>query len=248
MKLLRVGFFCILSLLISSCATIQQEPQGRPTEFLAPTSDFTMRLPPFITIEVLKNSRVPVIGTTQRDGKTYRVVVLPVPAATALRFLINDDGSFEGSAINNTGSRMGFSYSPTPSNTRLVAETSVSQAPTASLKPEQTEAIRAALDAHLAASLKDPASAIQYAAGEPTECRNVINAPPQMRDSWCTCYFVNAKNSMGGYTGAQIGVVSLISTQPPYLMLDVPKELIGSPAGCKNVVSRDAGLIHALVK
>jgi hypothetical protein len=248
MKLVRATSFCILFSMVSSCATIQQGPQDQPTEFLAPTSDFAMRLPPFITIEVLKNSRIPVIGTTQRDGRTYRVVVLPVPAASALRFLINDDGSFEGSAINNTGSRMGFSYIPTPSTTRLIAESSVPPSPTAALKPEQIDAIRAALDAHLAASLKDPASAIQYAAGEPTECRNVINAPPQMRDSWCVCYFVNAKNSMGGYTGAQIGVVSLVSTEPPYLMLDVPRELIGNPSGCKNVVPRDSGFIHSLVK
>jgi hypothetical protein len=248
MKLVRVSCLCVLFSLICACATIQQAPQGQPTEFLAPTSDFTMRLPPFVTIEVLKNSRIPVVGTSQRDGKTYRVVVLPVPAAATLRFLINDDGTFEGSAISYTGARMGFSYSPNPSDTRLIPESAVPQAPTASLKPEQTEAIRAALDAHLAASLKDPMSAIQYAAGEPTECRNVINAPPQMRDSWCVCYFVNAKNSMGGYTGAQIGVVSLVSTEPPYLMLDVPKELIGNPAGCKSVVPRDAGLIHALVK
>jgi hypothetical protein len=246
MKILRIAFIAVMASLISSCASIQST--GRPTEFLTPTSDFTMRLPPFLTIEVQKNSRVPVIGSTQRDGKTYRVVVLPVPAASALRFLINDDGSFEGSAINNTGSRMGFSYSPTPADTRLVAEASVPPSPTVALKPEQYEAIRSALDAHLAATLKDPASSIQYSAGEPTECRNVANTPAQMRDSWCVCYFVNAKNSMGGYTGAQLGVVSLMSSEPPYLMLDIPKDLIVHPAGCKNVVPRDAALIHALVK
>ena len=248
MKALRAAFVAVLASLISSCATIQQAPMGQPTEFLAPTSDFTMRLPPFITVEVQKNSRIPVIGSTQRDGKSYRVVVLPVPAASALRFLINDDGTFEGSAINNTGSRMGFSYSPTPADTRLIAEASVPQPASVALKPEQSEAIRAALDSHLAASLKDPASAIQYSAGEPTECRNVANTPVQMRDSWCVCYFVNAKNSMGGYTGAQLGVVSLVSSEPPYLMLDLPKELINNPSGCKNVVPRDAALIHALVK
>ena len=248
MKLLRIACICVLLSLNSSCATIQSQPQGRVSEVLAPTSDFTMRLPPFFTIEVQKNSRVPVIGTTQRDGKSYRVVVLPVPAASALRFLINDDGSFEGSAINNTGSRMGFSYSPTPADTRLIAEASVPQPATVAVKPEQSEAIRAALDAHLAASLKDPSSAIQYAAGEPTECRNVANMPPNMRDSWCVCYSVNAKNSMGGYTGAQIGVAQLVTPEPPYLMLDIPKELIVQPAGCRNVAPRDSALIHALVK
>ena len=247
MTVLRTAFVAALVSLISSCATIQQSPTGRPIEFLVPTSDFTMRLT-FFTVEVQKNSRVPVVGTTQRDGKGYRVVVLPVAAASALRFLINDDGSFEGSAINNTGSRMGFSYSPTPADTRLVAEASVPQPVTATLKPEQSEAIRAALDAHLASSLKDPASSIQYSAGEPTECRNVANTPAQMRDSWCVCYFINAKNSMGGYTGSQLGVVSLISTEPPYIMLDIPKELVNQPAGCKNAAPRDAALIHALVK
>jgi hypothetical protein len=129
----------------------------------------------------------------------------------------------------------------TPSDARLVAE--------AAPKPEQTEAIRAALDAHLASSLKDPASSIQYSAGEPTECRNVATSTAvQLRDSWCVCYYVNAKNSMGGYTGAQLGVVSLINSEPPFFMLDMPKELINRPSGCKNVTPRDAALIHALVK
>jgi len=248
MNLTRAATICVLLSLVSSCASVQQSPPGRPTEFLVPTSDFTMRLPPFITIEVYKTSRVPVVGTTQRDGKTYRAVVLPAPAASALTFLINDDGSFEGSAINNTGSRMGFSYSPSPADTRLVAEALAPQPSTAAIAPEQSEDIRAALDAHLAASLKDPASAIQYSAGEPTECRNVVNAPAQFRDSWCVCFSVNAKNSMGGYTGAQLGVVSLVSTQSPYLMLDIPKELFVHPAGCKNVMPRDSALIHKLVK
>ena len=112
----------------------------------------------------------------------------------------------------------------------------------------RNQAIRAALDAHLAASLKDPASAIQYAVGTPTKCRNVMTGPVQTLDSWCVCYFVNAKNSMGGYTGAQLGVVSLIDSKQPYLMLDIPKELIVNPSGCGDVLPRNAALIHALVK
>ncbi|MHB8744828.1 MAG: hypothetical protein ACYC9L_17190 [Sulfuricaulis sp.] len=248
MKIIRVIVTCAVLCLISACSTIQQDQRGQPTEYLVPTSDFTMRLPPFVTIEVLKNARVPVIGTTQRDGKTFRVVLLPARAASGLRFLVNDDGTFEGSAINMMGERMGWSYTPVPGDARLIAEASAPQPASEALKPEQSEAIRAALDAHLAGTLKDPASAIQYAAGDPTECRNVVNAPPQLRDSWCVCYWVNAKNSMGGYTGAQLGVVSLVTTQPPYLMVDVPKNLIVQPAACRNVVPRDSGLIHALVK
>jgi hypothetical protein len=125
MKLLRTTIICLLISLLSSCATIDRAPQGRPTEFLMPSADFTMWLPPFIKIDVPKNSRIPVIGTTQRGGKSYRVVWLPAPAALLLRFLINDDGSFEGSAINGAGARMGFSYTPTPADIRLVAETPV---------------------------------------------------------------------------------------------------------------------------
>ncbi|MHB8742701.1 MAG: hypothetical protein ACYC9L_06200 [Sulfuricaulis sp.] len=112
----------------------------------------------------------------------------------------------------------------------------------------QKKAIQEALDAHLAASLKDPASAIQYAVGAPTKCRNVMIGPAQTLDSWCVCYFVNAKNAMGGYTGAQLGVVSLIDSKTPYLMLDIPKELIVNPSGCGDVLPRNAALIHARVK
>lgn len=237
----------ILSLL-SSCATIQPASLSQPTKVLSPTSDFTMRLPPFVRIEVLKNSRIPVLGVTHRNGKDYRVVALPAPAAAALTFLINDDGSFEGSAINTAGSRMGFSYNPVPSDVRLVSESSIPLTSSDIIGPDQAEAIRAALDAHLATTLKDPVSAIQYAAGEPTECRNVANVPPQARDSWCVCYSVNAKNSMGGYTGAKLGVVLLLSTKKPYRMIDIPEGSIVDNAACKNVNPRDAGLIHALVR
>jgi hypothetical protein len=132
-------------------------------------------------------------------------------------------------------------------NARLAKESEEERVKLAEVA-HQNEAIKAALDAHLAVSLKDPASAIQYAAGTPTKCRDVASVPVQISDSWCVCYFVNAKNSMGGYTGAQLGVVSLIDSKPPYLMLDMPKELIVNPSGCRNVVPRDAALIHALVK
>lgn len=116
---------------------------------------------------------------------------------------------------------------------------------------EQTrkdEAIRAALDDHLATVLKDPASAIQYAVGDPVSCNLVANLPTEIEDSLCICYRVNAKNSMGGYTGAELGVVSLVSQNPPYPMIDVPKDLINYPDGCGKVVPRDAAQIHALVR
>src|SRR5690349_3686669 len=100
--------------LLAGCATMQPVNPLTVSEYLVPSSDFTMRLPPFVTIEVLKNQQVPIVGSTTRDGRTYRIALLPAQAAGALRFLINDDGSFEGSAINYAGSRMGFSYTPNP--------------------------------------------------------------------------------------------------------------------------------------
>lgn len=248
MTRIRTAGFGLLLLLLAGCASTTPPPNAQPTEYLVPTTDFTMRLPPFVGIEVMKTARVSIIGTTQRDGKTFRIAVLPVRAASALRFLINDDGSFEGSAINFTGSKMGYTYAPVPSDVRLVSPTLVPLPTSIGLTPEQIEGVRAALDAHLASSLKDPMSAIQYSSGTPTECRNVADGPVEIRDAWCVCYFVNAKNSMGGFTGSQLGAVSLIGSKPPYLLVDMPKDLITHPAGCKGVVSRDAALIHALVK
>lgn len=248
MNLLRNAVTCILFVLLSSCATVTPVAPDRPAKILTPTKDFTMRIPPFFKVEILKNLRVPVVGTTQRNGKTYRVVILPAATASQLRFLINDDGSFEGSAINAGGDRMGWSYEPSPSDVRLIAESAAPPPPTLALTPEQVEEVRSALDSHLAATLKDPASAIQYSVGEPTECRNVASAVPSMRDDWCVCYMVNAKNSMGGYTGAQLSVASLITRGPPYIFTDVPRELINQPRGCKNISPRESKNIHELVK
>lgn len=87
---------------------------------LVATQDFTMQLPPFTSVGVLKSERIVVVGTTERDGRTYRVVRLPGAAASMLRFLIDESGAFEGSAINHMGNRMGFSYEATPANVRLV--------------------------------------------------------------------------------------------------------------------------------
>jgi hypothetical protein len=232
---------------LAGCATITPPSTSTVSEILTPTADFTMRLPPFVSIEVLKNSRIPVIGTTNKGDQTYRVVVLPARAASALRFLIKDDGSFEGSAINYAGSKMGFSYEPVPADVRLVNAATV---PVASplLTDEEQEAVRQALDKHLAQALKDPMSAIQYSASDAVPCRNVANVPSNMRDGLCVCYMVNAKNSMGGFTGAQLAVDSIMGGNgKPFLLLEIPKELIGSADGCANLKMRDSNLIHAQV-
>jgi hypothetical protein len=82
-----------------------------------------MLLPPFIHADVAQGAAGRIVGTTSRNGKTYRLVVLPDPAASALRLLLNDDGSFEGSAINNLNSEMGFSYKPDPADAKMISDT-----------------------------------------------------------------------------------------------------------------------------
>lgn len=106
--------------LLTGCASVQSSP-GQASEWLTPSNSFRMLLPPFVHADVAYGARVPVVGTTERSGHRYRVVVLPDPAASGLRILINDDGSFEGSAINLTGAMMGFSYEADPPRTKLVA-------------------------------------------------------------------------------------------------------------------------------
>jgi hypothetical protein len=83
---------------------------------------FRMLLPPLIHADVPQGAVCRVVGTTSRNDKTYRLVVLPDPAASNLRLLLNDDGTFEGSAINQLNAEMGFSYKPYPPEARLVGD------------------------------------------------------------------------------------------------------------------------------
>ena len=87
----------------------------------------TLRLPPFITVEIPKDSTARVVGKTERNGATLRVAVIQAPNAAALRFLLNDDGTFEGSAINYMGQRMGFSYRPDPPDLHFLENTVVNR-------------------------------------------------------------------------------------------------------------------------
>jgi len=107
-------------LFLGGCASIRSAPVGTPS-MLVTTSDFRMKLPPFVTMELPKGSYATVIGATDRKGHTYRVVTLPAPEAAALRFLLNDDGTLEGSAINASGAEMGFAYRPDPPDVQFVA-------------------------------------------------------------------------------------------------------------------------------
>ena len=98
----------------------QQQSQ---VEVVRADKAFRMLLPPFIHADVAQGAAGRIVGMTQRNGKAYRLVVLPDPAASALRMLLNDDGTFEGSAINNFNSEMGFSYKPDPPDAKMVGET-----------------------------------------------------------------------------------------------------------------------------
>lgn len=91
-----------------------------------PDRAFTLKLPPFMRVNVAAGEAMQFVGTTQRAGKTYRVVKIQQPAAAALGFLLNDDGTFEGSAVNVAGARMGFSYKPDPSGTRVLPDKDIS--------------------------------------------------------------------------------------------------------------------------
>jgi hypothetical protein len=87
---------------------------------------FRMLMPPVVHADVAQGAAARIVGTTQRNGKTYRLVILPDSGASNLRMLLNDDGSFEGSAINNFNTEMGFSYRPDPPDVRMVADPATS--------------------------------------------------------------------------------------------------------------------------
>jgi hypothetical protein len=92
-------------------------------DMLSATETFRLPLPPLMYTTINAGTAARVIGTTSRDGKTYRVVEVADQMANALRFLLNDDGSFQGSAINTMGAQMGFDYTPNPSSAKLIAKT-----------------------------------------------------------------------------------------------------------------------------
>jgi len=90
---------------------------------------FTMKIPPFSTIRVGPESDWLIEGTKERRGIQYRLAKLDqMGPAFGLKFLITEDGRFEGSAINLGGSRMGFTYRPDPDNVRLLPVTATAVA------------------------------------------------------------------------------------------------------------------------
>lgn len=106
---------------------VTTEDSGINSVRLVPTSPFSLRVPPLMSVRVAASDIIDVVGTTLRDGNTFRVVKLPGAPAQLLRFLITEDGAFEGSALNHLGARMGWSYTPEPSSVRLIPAPAVSR-------------------------------------------------------------------------------------------------------------------------
>jgi hypothetical protein len=118
------------------------------------------------------------------------------------------------------------------------------------LTPETTEAAHAAIDRLLARDLKDPLSARQYSVTPIIQCARMV--PEKLADlkmPYCICYQVNAKNALGGYTGVDMGIASMVEVGSGYMALGYDSALwskwavqVCTSAGFQ---SRDAGLIHA---
>lgn len=76
------------------------------------------------TAQVKTTDVIPIVGTTERDGQTYRLISLPrVPL---VKLLITDDGRLEGSGIGLGNARMGYNYSTNPPDVIFQPDTSTS--------------------------------------------------------------------------------------------------------------------------
>jgi hypothetical protein len=151
-----------------------------------------------------KGTEAIVVGTTQRNGKTYRLVKIPDPAATALTFLIDDEGAFEGSAINAfNGALMGWSYRPDPPSVRLVAPTD--EHPLASGTPLNQDDAQEQAHTAMEGLLKDPYSA-HWTCHEPKWGTLGSGKAWGGQDltGWILPCTINSKNSYGAYAGATL--------------------------------------------
>jgi hypothetical protein len=76
------------------------------------------------TVHVKTTDVIPIVGTTERDGATYRLISLPrVPL---VKLLITDDGRLEGSGLGLGDARMGYNYSTDPPGVMFQLDTSTS--------------------------------------------------------------------------------------------------------------------------
>ncbi len=76
-----------------------------------------------VSARVAQGEALRVVGSTQHDGKAFRVVHIQQPDMFGFNFLINDDGTFSGAAISSvTGAYQMGSLMPVPPDVRLVED------------------------------------------------------------------------------------------------------------------------------
>jgi len=96
------------------------------------------------------------------------------------------------------------------------------------------DALVKSVDHLLASSLNDPLSATDYRVSGPVACKLVLPAGQLMHDQ-CVCYSVNAKNSLGGYTGVTMYVAEFIgSLEFPILMPGEEVKAAGAEKACES--------------
>lgn len=96
--------------------------QQADMQVLRPDQAFQMRMPPFGPVfTAAAGQDMPVVGTTTRDGVTYRLVQMSAQGyAFPVRLLVTPEGRFEGSGISAIGERMGWTYKPSPADVQLL--------------------------------------------------------------------------------------------------------------------------------
>ncbi len=97
------------------------------TSGLVAADDFVMNYPPFGSkVYVKKGDQVEVVGTTERDGRSYRVVRL-AGGVPGVGLLVDEQGSFEGSGLSLMlgNSRMGYTYRVSPATAKLTQRADV---------------------------------------------------------------------------------------------------------------------------
>lgn len=82
---------------------------------LYPSQDFSLFYPIFgPTAFVRSTELIPVVGFTERNGVSYRLISLP--SVPQVRLLITKDGYLEGSGLGLRDSRLGYTYKTNPSD------------------------------------------------------------------------------------------------------------------------------------
>ena len=89
------------------------------------SSDFSLFYPLFgPTVQVKSTDVIPIVGITERDGVTYRLIALP--RMPLVKLLIASDGRFEGGGLGLGDARMGYNYTTNPPGVIFQSDTSTS--------------------------------------------------------------------------------------------------------------------------